>query len=57
MPFPHTFPFYFDPKKILQLITRIFSQLNITSRCGRALNLSTKERSNLDITSTIKGGG
>lgn len=43
--------------KILQLITKMFSQFNITSHYSRGLNLQTKERSDLDITSIIEGGG
>jgi len=43
--------------KILRLLTKTFSQLNITSHYSRGLNLQTKERSGLKITSTIKGGG
>jgi len=43
--------------RILQLTTKMFSQLNITSHYSRGLNLQTKERSGLEITSIIKGGG
>ena len=48
---------FFGIKRILQLITKTFSQFNITSHFSRGLNLQTKERSDLDITSIIKGGG
>lgn len=43
--------------KLLRLLTKMDRQFNITSHYSRGLNLSTKERSNLNITSIIKGGG